>query len=142
MVQCQQKFGAGNEVDVRLELTAGWRQKDDVSWRASSWPLRRVALGGLLSKSVTNEERKELDMPDGNMALRVVHVGQYAPHDVAKRAGFLKDDILISFNNRTDLLRKTDLLAYALNKLKPGSEVPVTILRKGKQMNMGLPISK
>ena len=45
----------------------------------------------------------------------VEHVGQYAPHDRAKKAGFRKGDILISFDGRTDLARETDLLAYALN---------------------------
>ena len=56
---------------------AGWRRKDDISWRASTWELRRLALGGMLLK------------PDEG-GLRVEHVGQYAPHDRAKR--FFRND--------------------------------------------------
>jgi hypothetical protein len=125
-----------------LKLPAGWRQKDDISWRASSWELRRIGLGGLFLKNVSAEQREELELPESGLALRVEHAGEYAPHDVAKRAGFRKNDILVSFDDRTDLTRETDLLRYALNEKKPGSSVPVTIVREGQRMTLTLPIGR
>ena len=76
------------------------------------------------------------------MALRVEHVGQYAPHNRAQQAGFKKEDVLISFDGRTDLARETDLLRYTLNEKKPGESVPVTVLREGKKVELTLPIGR
>ena len=36
----------GREVDLTLELPEGWR-RGDISWRATTWDLRRMGLGGL-----------------------------------------------------------------------------------------------
>ena len=31
---------------TQSELPAGWKERDDIAWRASSWELRRMAFGG------------------------------------------------------------------------------------------------
>ncbi|RLS42434.1 MAG: hypothetical protein DWH78_00830 [Planctomycetota bacterium] len=73
---------------VTLELAEGWRRLDDISWRASSWGLRRMVTGGLVLVSLSVEERKTLELPAGGMALRIKHVGQYGAHAAGKNAGF------------------------------------------------------
>lgn len=130
------------QVLLTLKLPANWRQLDDISWRASSWELRRTGLGGLLLKNVSPELRAERKLPTEGLALRVEHVGQYAPHNRAQQAGFRKEDVLIEFDGRTDLTRETDLLRYALNEKKPGERVPVTVLREGKKVELTLPIGE
>jgi hypothetical protein len=132
----------GKLVEVTLVLSTGWRQQDDIAWRASSWELRRIALGGLFLKNVSPEQRAARKLPERGLALRVEHAGQYAPHDVAKIAGFRKEDVLVEFDGRTDLARETDLLHYALNHKQPGSKVPVTIVREGKRTTLTLPIGR
>ena len=67
------------------------------------------------------------------MALRVKHVGEYGEHAVAKRAGFRKGDILVSFDGQAGKMSESDLLAYTLQKKRPGDEVAVTVLRNGKR---------
>jgi len=131
---------AGQPATLNLNLADGWRQRDDISWRASSWGLRRMGFGGMLLKPLSDEERAERKVPAGTIALKIEHVGQYSPHDVAKRAGFQKGDILLSFNNRTDLKRESDLLTYALNDLSPGDRIPVSILRGADRKTLTLPI--
>jgi hypothetical protein len=69
-----------DNTDVALKLADGWRRRDDLSWRASTWGLRREALGGMFLKPV--------DAKDPAKGLRIEHVGRFAPHDGAKRAGF------------------------------------------------------
>ena len=130
----------GGKEQLTLELPKGWRQRDDVSWRASSWGLRRMALGGLLLGSATAEERAKAGLPEGVMALRVKHVGQYGPHAAAHQAGVHKDDILIEFDGKTDLMRETDVLAYALTKHKAGERVKVTLLREEKKIDVTIPM--
>jgi hypothetical protein len=124
--------------EVALELPAGWRQRDDIAWRASSWEMRRMSLGGMFLKPLTAEQRAERKLPAGGMAFRVEHTGQFPPHDVAKKAGVVKEDVLISFNGRTDFQRETDLLAYALNEVPPGSKIPAVIRRGDEKINIEL----
>jgi len=140
-VTAEVRRGGGSQKNsVTLELPAGWRRRDDIAWRASSWELRRHALGGLFLKTVDADGRESLRVGDGEMALRAQHVGEFAPHDRAKRAGFRKGDIVVSFDGRKDLLRETDLLAYALEQAKAGKQVDVDIVRDGKPLRLQLPV--
>jgi len=132
----------GKPTEIAIELPKGWRQRDDIAWRASSWELRRIGMGGLFLKNVSPELRAERKLPAEGMALRVEHVGQYAPHNRAQQAGFVKNDVLVSFDGRTDLARETDLLIYALNQVKPGTLIAVEILREGKKSTLNLPVGK
>jgi S1-C subfamily serine protease len=128
----------GQTTEVTLALARGWRQRDDIAWRASSWELRRVGLGAMMLKPMSAEQRAREKIPQAGMALRVEHVGQFAPHDVAKRAGVLKNDVLVSFNGRADFARETDLLAYALNEVSPNTPVPAVLLRGGEKVTVTL----
>jgi hypothetical protein len=128
----------GKTSDIALQLPAGWRKFDDIAWRASSWELRRMGFGAMYLKTMSPEQRAEQKLPATGMALRVEHVGQFAPHDIAKKAGVLKDDVLISFNGRTDFTRETDLLAYALNEIPVGAKVPAVFMRSGEKVAVEL----
>jgi len=123
---------AGESVKLTLALPKGWRRNDDIAWRVSSWGLRRMVTGGMKLESLSDEERREAKIEPGSLALRASHVGQYNKHAVAKRAGVKKDDILISFNGRSDDMTPGQLLAYGVQTTKPGQKIPVTFLR-GKQ---------
>jgi serine protease Do len=144
---------AGGSVDVtvqrglitaklNMKLEAGWRRTDDLSWRASSWALRRMVTGGLLLETLNEEGRAGAKIENGAMALRVKHVGQYGEHAAAKRAGFRKEDVLIEFDGRHDLGRETDLFFHAATKTKPGDRIPVTVLRNGRAVKLTLPMQK
>jgi serine protease Do len=132
----------GQSKEVTLKLTAGWRQRDDIAWRVSSWELRRMGLGGMYLKPLPAGQKADLKLPEGSMALKVEHVGQYAPHDEAKKAGVKNGDVLISYDGRTNLLRDTDVLAYAINQVKPGSTVPVVLLRDGQKLSLAIPVGQ
>jgi S1-C subfamily serine protease len=125
---------------LTLELPAGWRRLDDIAWRASSWELRRHGLGGLYLKALDADGRESLRVEDNTMALRAQHVGEFAPHDRAKRAGFRKGDVVVAFDGRKDFLRETDLLAYALELAKVGKQVEVDIVRDGQKVRLALPV--
>lgn len=128
------------ETTLTLRLAAGWRRADDLSWRASTWGLRRLALGGMKVETLSKAERSQEGVPKGALGLRVVHVGQFAPHDVAKRAGFQKGDVLLAVNGRTDLPRETDLLRYALGELAPGATLAFEVRRGGKVLDLSLTV--
>jgi hypothetical protein len=127
-------------VTLKLTLLKGWRRAEDISWRASTWGLRRMAAGGMLLEEMSAEDRKKAGLPETGMALRVKYAGQgNGPHGAAARAGVRQGDVVVSFDGQTDLRRETDLLAYSLLSRKVGDEVKVTLLRDGKTMEVKLP---
>jgi hypothetical protein len=132
------------KVDLTLTLPKGWRQKDDISWRATSWGLRRMSLGGMLLKDLSAEDRGKAGLDGSGMALRIDYVAPAGSggHGAAARAGFRKDDIIISWDNRTDLVRETDLLTYGVTHHKPGDQIPVIVLRGGKKTELTLTIQE
>jgi len=133
----------GKQLEFTITLPEGWKRSDDLSWRVSSWPLRRMVLGGAVLEETTAEQRKAAGLPEETaMALRIRHLGQYGPHAAAKQAGFRTGDLIISFNGRNDFSRETDLLAYGVNELKPGQTVEVTVVRDKKPLQMKMPRQK
>jgi hypothetical protein len=132
----------GRTEQLQLPLEKGWRQREDISWRASTWALRRMGAGGMLLEGLSAEERQQAGLSGEGMALGVRFVGQNGPHAAAARAGVRRGDIVVSFAGRTDLRRETDLLAQALNKHKPGDRVEVAVLRERKKITFTLPIQQ
>lgn len=132
----------GKPVILKMELVDGWKKLDDTSWRVSSWAMRRMATGGLVLEALGAEDKAGIKIPENQMALRVKHVGQYGDHAAALRAGFKKDDILVSFDGNSDLTREQDLMEYAINKKKVNDKVAVEIVRNGKKMTLTLPMQK
>ncbi len=130
----------GKPVAVTLTLANGWRQLDDISWRSSSWGLRRMATGGMLLEPLDSD--RPAGVPKTGMALRAKHVGEFGPHAAAKNAGFRKDDVIIAFDGKTDLPRETDVFAHALRTRKPGDKVNVTIVRDSKTLELTLPMQE
>jgi type II secretory pathway component PulC len=128
----------GKALNLKVSLPKGWRERDDISWRASTWGLRRVALGGMLLVDLPEEQRTALKLPADSTALRVEHVGQFAPHNIAQQAGVKKGDILVSFDGNSKFTRETDIIASALRNRKPGAKVPVEVIRDGKRQTLTL----
>ncbi|MBA4186494.1 MAG: peptidase [Planctomycetaceae bacterium] len=130
----------GKTAELKLALPKGWRQREDISWRSSSWGLRRMTTGGMLLENIEGE------LPAGvakdGMALRAKHVGQFGPHAAAKTAGFLVGDVIVAYDGKTDLLRETDLFAYSLRTKKAGENVPVSVIRAGKKLELMLPMQE
>lgn len=128
----------GELITVNLPLEAGWRRAEDISWRVSSWELRRMIFGGFVLEPLEDSARADLKLPANQTALRVKHVGQYGDHAVAKQAGVQPGDILVSVDGRTDLLRETDILAYGLENHRPGDRIDYVFLRGEKRVPVSI----
>jgi S1-C subfamily serine protease len=127
---------------LTLKLNQGWRQAEDISWRVSSWSLRRMSTGGLVLEPISEEERARLKLADGQMALLVKRVGQYGPHAAGKRAGFKQGDIVVEYDGQTDLMNDTQLLYWGTNQTAVGERVAVTVLRDGQRKTLKLPMQE
>jgi S1-C subfamily serine protease len=122
-------------LDVTLSLPEGWRHAD-LSWRVTTWDLRRMALGGLRLDDLTDAERTEAGLPHDTLALRVRHAGEFGEHAVAKNAGVQKGDIIVAYDGQTGRLGESDLIAHALTRRRPGDLVQLTVLRGGSRRSV------
>lgn len=130
----------GQKQTVSLNLPDGWRKAGDISWRVSSWGLRRMATGGLRLEPLDQSGRQGLGVAENTMALRVTHVGQYGPHAAAKKAGFKVDDVIVSVDGRTDLQTETDLMVYGVTEKTAGQSAKVVVVRDGAKKTLALPM--
>lgn len=121
----------GKKLPLSITLNEGFRRRGDLSWRASAWDLRRMGLGGMRLSKMLRAERQQAGLPEDKLALKVAHVGQYGEHAVAKAAGVLAGDILVSFDGHDEPWSETDLMAYAVQRRKPGDEVEIELRRQG-----------
>jgi serine protease Do len=131
----------GKLAKTLLELPKDWRRASDISWRATTWDLRRIAFGGMVLEKLAAEDREKLKLPPEQMALLVKHVGQYGDHARAKQAGFLKGDIVIAWDEQRQPHNETQLLEEILNA-KPSSKTQVEIMRGEKRLTLQLAPAK
>ena len=124
-----------------LMLAPGWRRQGDISWRATSWELRRMVTGGMLLEDLPSEARGSHGIADDSLALLVKHLGQYGEHAHAKEKGFMKDDILVAVDGQTKRLRESDLFAELVNRPLQ-SEVGFTVLRGEQRLELTLTMRK
>lgn len=130
----------GQKVPLTLTLNSGWRQRDDLSWRSSSWDLRRMVMGGLVLEELPAAGRKTAGLADSALALRIKYVGQFGAHAVAKNAGFKTGDIVITVKGQSEHKSESDLLATLVQQTRPGDRIPITVLRDGKKIELTLPM--
>ena len=122
----------GKTVDTQLVVGDGWRVKDDISWRASTWELRRIVLGGMLLKNPDNATGPAAKN------LEIGHVGRYAPHDRAFKAGLMPGDKIVSIAGQRDWQRETDVIWHISQNYSDGSPYEVVVNRDGKNVTVKL----
>lgn len=130
----------GNARTVTVPLSSGWRNLDDISWRVSSWGLRRMVTGGLVLETASPDERAEARIDSDKMLLKVKHVGMYGAHAAGKNAGVQEDDLIVSYDGRSDLMTDSDVLRYGATQKTVGETVVLGVLRKGKTLNLKIPM--
>lgn len=132
----------GQTRELTLSLNDGWRRKGDLSWRVTSWGLRRIAAGGMLLEPLSDGDRRELSLSRESMALRVRHLGTGGPHGAAYRAGVRKGDVLTVFDGYKKLMKEQDVHAYVLASKKPGDSLPIKVLRERRTLTFELPVQE
>ena len=130
----------GTSRTITVPLNAGWRNLDDISWRVSSWGLRRMVTGGLVFETASSDERAEARIDSEKMLLKVKHVGMYGAHAAGKNAGVQKDDLIVSYDGRSDLMTDSDVLRYGATQKNVGETVVLGVLRKGKSLSLKIPM--
>ena len=123
-----------------LALADGWRSKSDISKRVGTWGMRGMAFGGLVLEDLPDEARAERGLKKKDLAMLVKSVGQYGKHAAAKKAGFEKDDVIVSLADLKARLTEGELLGVLLKKHFPGEELHATVLRGEGRVELKLPM--
>lgn len=128
------------EKSVSLELPPGWRMKSDISKRVGTWPMRGMALGGLVLEDLADEERTLRGIESRKMALFVKSVGQYGRHAAAKKAGFQKEDVIVEMDGLSSRMTEGELIGRLLRKHPAGEKVSAVVQRGPQQVRLTLPM--
>lgn len=123
-----------------FDLPEDWRRAGDISWRPTSWDLRRIATGGLVLKTVPQEERRKMRLPEPSVGLVVSYVGQFGDHAVGKKAGFQKDDVILAIDGDKNPMTESQLFARVLQSKKTGDKLAITVLRAGEAQELTMPV--
>lgn len=128
------------EVNLTLKLAENWRRAVNISWRPTTWDLRRMALGGLLLGELTPEERQQLSIDEKLMALRVKHAGEYGPHAAAKQAGVRKDDVIVEVDGHRERISESQWITDVLRRTKPGDRQQIVVRRGNETLRLTVPV--
>ena len=122
---------------LTLRLPEGWRRASDITWRVTTWDMRRMGTGGMVVGELSEADRERFGLQN-KLGFRVEYLGRYAPHNVALHAGFKKGDILVEFDGQSAKMTRSQFLAYTISKTKVGEMVDVVVLRDGKRVVLKL----
>jgi hypothetical protein len=130
----------GAERVLTVPLAPGWRMKTDISTRVGTWPMRAMALGGMILAELPDDERQQRSLSPDTLALRVKFLGQSGPFAAAHRAGFQKEDVLISIDGSTSRITESELIGHLLTTHVAKDQVSVVVLRGNQRMELKLPM--
>jgi S1-C subfamily serine protease len=130
----------GAEQALTVNLPEGWRVKTEIAKRVGTWSMRAIALGGMVLEDLDAAARKQRGLPAGALALRVKGAGQFGNHGAAKRAGVLKEDIVVAFGGVETRLTESESIGRVLQTRKLGEKVDVTLLRGAERVTATLPM--
>ena len=130
----------GAEKELKVTLAEEWRQKSDISTRVGVWQMRGMAEGGMVLVDLTDAERETRKLDRDSLALNVKRVGEYGIHAAAKKAGFQKDDILVSMDGITKRMSESEIIGQLLRNHPQKGDVKATVLRGDKRLELTLPM--
>lgn len=128
------------QLPVTLELPRGWRNKTAEPRRVATWNMRGMVTGGLVLEDLPDDARATKGLDKNGLALLVKFVGQYNNHAAAKRAGFQKDDVLLSVGPLDKRMSEGEFMGHLLQSHFPGEKMKTTVLRNGQRVELMLPM--
>jgi hypothetical protein len=120
--------GKPRDVTLTLKLPGGWRETE-IGWRKS---LRSLPLPfGIRGYSLTRSQRKELQLREDRMAVRIVSVQDKG---LAADLGIQKKDTIVALEKHTANRTLEELKSDMIRRYRAGDPVRLTVLRDGKRL--------
>lgn len=127
---------------MEIPLPPGWRTRSDIGRRVGTWPMRRMAFGGMKMRDMTDEERAQNRLGKDGMALLIEHVGKYGQHRAALQEGFKVGDILVSVGSLRDRMEEGYLIGKLLTAYPKAVKIPSSVIRNGRKVDIKLPLQQ
>lgn len=126
----------GETEELTLALPDGWRRRADFTWRGSVWGLRP----GIATKELPPEIRKAAKLPDDKLGLLITGLHQEwgvvrGRQFGARFSGLSRNDIIVALDGDDQPMTGSEFIAWWWQNTKPGQEVKVTVLRRGKPVD-------
>lgn len=113
-------------VTTELSLPAGWRTKEDASWRSSTGAVGPSS--GFWAVEATEEERKKLRLPSGSLGLKISYL--WAPW--AKASGIKLNDIIIEVDGDSTKKNIRQLQVHLHLNKNWGDQVEFKVVRRNR----------
>jgi S1-C subfamily serine protease len=132
----------GKPAKASLKLEAGWRKKDDFTWRVFVWSIRIKLLGLQPLETMSVDDRQKQGVAPDALGLRIKGFAPDFAKDRNKESAqkFQKDDVLIDVDGKKGMTGESDLLGYLFQEKKPGETAEFTVMRGGKAQKVTLTI--
>ncbi|MBI4602764.1 MAG: PDZ domain-containing protein [Planctomycetes bacterium] len=129
---------------AEIRTRKGWKLADELelSWRSSMWGLRpRPGFGG---RPLTKEELEKLGLEPDTWAFKVGYIVDWGEEAYtgqnARKAGIKNGDVVVAVGGKRDFASELHFQSWFRFTRKPGTKVPVEILRDGKRTTIELPV--
>lgn len=128
----------GRIADYELRTKAGWKQTD-ISWRGSLWGMPpRVRI---FFPAMKPDELKKAGLPESASAAQVRWINtKYNSAREAEKAGLRLHDIVIAVDGKPTPESHRMLNYFIKMNFKPGDELPLTVWRDGKRVELKIPL--
>jgi serine protease Do len=120
----------GSTQTLTLRLAADWRKGEDVTWRASTFPMRPFAW-----QDGTPEQRAQLGIADGKLLARVKNVPK---NSAGERAGLAVGDFIVAIDGKDKAVDENAWLAYVQQEKVRGERIVLTVIHDGKRERVEL----
>ena len=102
--------------------------------------MRAMASGGMVLKSLDETKRREYKVQPSDLGLLVHAVGEYGEHAAAKKAGFLKGDVILSIEGVSGPIDESRLIGDLLKLHPKPTQLKATVLRQQERIELSWPI--
>jgi hypothetical protein len=124
----------GETIRTTLKLTGTWRTTEDPSWRSSTYLAGPNA--GFWAEPLSEARKQKASLAKDALALRVTIF--FGGHPAPVKAGLKVNDVIIEFDGKRQPMTVRQLHTYCQMNHEYGDEIPITILREGKEVKLTL----
>ncbi len=127
---------AGEPGRVGLKLNPGWKRRGDYAWRSIAWSLRHRLAGTGPLEAVRSKDGET------GMSLRIKQLPPdwVKDRNLSAAKALRSGDVITAVDGLREFSRESDFLAYLLLKKTPGSDVELTVVRKGKTILVSIKV--
>ena len=130
----------GIEKTMDVVLPSDWRFDSDISSRVGTWTMRAMALGGMVLRPLSDEQRTASHLDAKELGLVVHNLGYYGEHAAAKNAGFQKGDVIVALEGFEGPMTESRLIGELLRRYPNKTRLDAIVLRDGKRIPLQWPI--